>query len=319
MGRRRLITNVSPSQSSFGFKWQDSLGVVGAILAVAGMIDIPFAVRIVCFIACAVCLSCSFVSHTKWPPLVRGLSIIGICTLMGSLIYFAFAARDITIPQVSVVTQYGLTLTDFPDLSISSEMSHELRRQNLAIKNPNRIDILNFVMRFQLPEPVVGPPVIEYRPAGVDLTWNPCRLRSSVIGSAEPTSNGGVSITSDAKPGAFAGMFVTGDEVCSAEMNNKSPHLTGIYQLKIDRLPAGEVIRLGFLTSDGEGTDPYREKVRKLQNSTFCGDGTYQVTSNNQTDTRSIYVQLTFDERTRRVSSMPSSREHGECNGLATI
>jgi hypothetical protein len=234
---------------------------------------------------------------------------------MSLLIYFAFATTNIIVPEISMVTQNGLTLTDFPDLSISSEMSHELRRQNLAIMNPNRIDLLNFVMRFQLPEPIVGSPIIEYRPAGVELTWNPCRLQSSVIGSAAPTGNGGIAITTDAKPGSFARMLVTGDEVCSAAMNNKSLHLTGIYQLKIGRIPAGEVIRLGFLTSNGKGTDPYHMKVEKLQDSTinFYGDGTYQYISNNQTVTQPIFVQLIFDESTRQVSSMSSSDECDEC------
>ncbi|MGD0522474.1 MAG: hypothetical protein ABSA48_14555, partial [Terracidiphilus sp.] len=69
-----------------------------------------------------------------------------------------------------------------------------------------------------------------------------------------------------------------------------------------------------FITSIGEGTDHYREKVEKLKDSSilFFGEGTYQYTSNNQTETRQIFVELTFNERTRRVSSLQSSGDYGE-------
>jgi hypothetical protein len=221
----------------------------------------------------------------------------------------------VIVPQLSISTRLGLTLSDFSDLTVSPEMMKTLRRHGLAVSNPNRVELQNLVVRFQLPEPVIGNLVVEDKPAGVDIAWNACRLSMTLVGkdgvSAAPAPDG-IEITAS-KPGVAAGLGF-GREVCSPDMNNRHLEPTGIYQLKIERIPAMASITVGFLTSDDpaaiNGIVDGSDKDPNVLN--YFGEGTYQYLSNGQTETRTIFVPLLFDAGSRAISSLPSSGERGK-------
>lgn len=230
--------------------------------------------------------------------------------------YATPAPPKLAVPDVTLVTRQGLMISDFPNLTISAAMMEHLRRQSLTVRNPNRAELWTVVLRFQLPEPVVGRMVIESKPAGVEITWNACRMGLSVIGngaSASPVPGGGFVISTAPKAGASA-TAVGGSEVCSPDMNNRRLSPTGIYQLQIDRMPALTPIRLAFLTSD----DPesfYLHTARHTNRSSYCGRGTYQFVSEGRTETFSIFVGLSFDPASRTITSMPPSTT-GTCDEI---
>lgn len=221
------------------------------------------------------------------------------------------------VPEVVLGTNNGLALADFPDSTISPEMMRHLSRRNLSIRNTNATDLHDLKMRFQLPEPIVGKLVVEDRPSGVEITWHACRVSFSLVGegaSAAPAGRG-VQISTGPTPG-FMATFQGGAEVCSEAMNNEK-RLTGIYELRIARLPAATGIRLAFLTTNGPDGQDYLginsdDKPIVLPKSLlYYGDGTYQYSYGTHVETRPIFVELRFDPRTRSISSLPSSGERG--------
>jgi hypothetical protein len=224
----------------------------------------------------------------------------------------------IVVPELSIATQEGLTISDFPDLTVSSEMLERLRKHTLVVVNPNQIELHNLVVRFQLPEPVYGNLVIEDRPAGVEITWNACRMVASVAGqgSATPLQGGGTRLTT--APGASISMGGNGDEECSPEMNNAQMQPTGLYQLKIERLPSVTTIRLGFLTSNASGAGFYMQAFEEHASEppssalNYFGEGTFQVLKGDNAQTRPIFIPLTFDPKRRSISSSPASGETGK-------
>jgi hypothetical protein len=222
----------------------------------------------------------------------------------------------VQVPDVSVVTQEGLAPHDFRDLTISPGMTRELRRQILTLRNPNSFDLKNLVIRFQLPEPVLGEFQLENGPAGVAVEMNPCRMSMALVGdnaSAAPTPEGGTRISTGGHAGDVAAMQMMG-EVCSVAMHNPQMRLTGIYQLKIAVLPANELVRIAFLTTNGAAGRSYLESSSgdPSEGLLFFGDGSYQYEIAEQVHTESLFVELKFDSNLRRLTSLPASGEHGK-------
>jgi hypothetical protein len=227
-------------------------------------------------------------------------------------------APNPVVPEISVTTQDGLALSDFPNLVVSAEMMRHLRRHILTVRNTNTIDLHNFAMRFQLPEPVFGNLLIEDRPAGIEIIWHACRISFALTGegaSAAPIRGGGTTISTGGTPGSVAALYGNG-EVCSAAMDNEKLLPTGIHQLQIARIPAVTAIRLAFLTSDGPDGSRYLEtrEARDSEPASFIhfGDGRFQYSSGGHTETRDVFLPLRFDGKLRVINSLPSSGEHGK-------
>ncbi len=166
-----------------------------------------------------------------------------------------------TVPNVSISTIDGLSTSDFPDRTISAEMTTYLRRHRIVVSNYNTVNLSDIVIRFQLPEPVTGGIVIEDEPPGVAVRWYACRISFTLTGagaSAAETATGGTVIATGTSAGSSATM-VGDSEVCSAAMTGEQLRPTGIYQLGIDMLPASTSIRLAMLTSNGPEGSTYRE------------------------------------------------------------
>jgi len=89
----------------FKFKWQDALDVIGILLAVGGMSDMPIGFRVACFVACAICMCFSFVRHTEWPKSLRISSGFGVCVFMGILIGFALKKHSEKSPESVQIVQ----------------------------------------------------------------------------------------------------------------------------------------------------------------------------------------------------------------------
>jgi hypothetical protein len=229
------------------------------------------------------------------------------------------------VPNVSVTTQVGLTLTDFPNLSISENMEQHLRRNVLTVRNPNTIPLTDFVMRFQFPEPVIDSLVTEDLPPGIDTSWHACRMSFALNGigqgaSVEPTPEGGTKITT--APAAGSGGVLSGNgEVCSAAMDNKKLRATSNYQLRIARLPATTSIRIAFLTEpEPNSSESMQHFLASIPNALlYFGNGSFQYSSRGQTESRSVFVPLQFDRRLRNISSLPSSEDHSKWTPMTTM
>jgi hypothetical protein len=223
---------------------------------------------------------------------------------------------QVAVPDISVTTNAGLVPSDFPDRTISPEMMQHLRRQMLVVKNTNAIDIENIVIRFQLPEPVFGELIVEDRPAGVEVTWHACRIRFSVAGKgafAKPSADGGTELGAGSV-GELASMKAD-NEVCEQAMDGKELQPTGIYQLKIARLPAVTEVHLAFLTSNSPDSKYLRAigELNPEEGLLYYGDGRFQyLLGNNQTKTKDVFIPMKFDKERRAISSSSSSGEHGK-------
>lgn len=92
------------------FKWQDAFGLVGVLLAIGGMADMPLVLRLVCFLGCAICLPISFSSHKNWPVWARWALSIAVVTLMAFMSWSAYqkATESTGQAQISVTRIAGV-------------------------------------------------------------------------------------------------------------------------------------------------------------------------------------------------------------------
>jgi hypothetical protein len=90
-------------------KWQDAFGLVGVFLAIGGMADMPLPLRLLFFLACAICLPISFASHKTWPLWSRWVLSFLVVVLMGAMSWYAWKkAYEITTQaQISVTKTVG--------------------------------------------------------------------------------------------------------------------------------------------------------------------------------------------------------------------
>jgi hypothetical protein len=223
------------------------------------------------------------------------------------------------VPAITLTTNEGLPLSDFPNGTIHSpEIMRHLRRHNLVVENQNNFEIYNFSARIQLPEPIVQSPLIEERPAGVEVLWQPCRMEISLAGTdatATRTEEGSTRLSTGAAPGSSATLYASRLESCSSNASNETLSPTGIYKVQIERLPASSVIRVGFLTSNGPEARRYLSSQQRESDPTILDyflDGSYQYMSAGQSQTRLIFVPLKFDQEKRVMTSLPSSGESGK-------
>jgi hypothetical protein len=71
------------------FKWQDALAIIGVLVGVGGMADMPIPLRLGCFVLCAICLPISFFPHKNWSQFVQYFSSMAVMVLMTFIGYRA--------------------------------------------------------------------------------------------------------------------------------------------------------------------------------------------------------------------------------------
>ncbi len=77
-----MVRKYMPEINEPKFKWQDAVALVGVLLALAAMTDIPLLLRMAFFALSAICFPLSFASHTRWPYWTRwAISIVCVCAL----------------------------------------------------------------------------------------------------------------------------------------------------------------------------------------------------------------------------------------------
>jgi hypothetical protein len=135
MGNRQRKGQPSEIEKQPKFKWQDALGVVGGLLAVGGMADMPLTLRILCFVGCAICLSVSFGSHRNWPKTIRWLLSIMVVGLMGFVSWAAIGKGSEHVPTAQEIaeTTANLLREHNPSSSVSSKFPtmHSLFQDDL--------------------------------------------------------------------------------------------------------------------------------------------------------------------------------------------
>lgn len=222
----------------------------------------------------------------------------------------------IELPVVRLTTNNSLPIADFPNAEIlSPKATTQLRSHNLEIENKNSVELNNFIVRIQLPEPIIQQASIKDSPPGVEVILEPCRIELSLVGTSATASrtNGHTTITTGNEKGSSA-TVTSNKEVCANNLNNKILSPTGIYRLRIERLPAFSKINIGFLTSNGAEARKYLEKEEVYADPMRIDDyinGTFQTTSDGQTKNHSIFVELKFDKENRIIKSQSPAEEPG--------
>jgi hypothetical protein len=83
-------TTTSPKISPKQFRWQDALGLVGVLIAVAGMrLDNQTFSR-TCVVLAGACMAVSFYSHREWRQTVRCGLILAVILIDAGILYFIY-------------------------------------------------------------------------------------------------------------------------------------------------------------------------------------------------------------------------------------
>lgn len=92
------------------FRWQDACGLVGVLLAVGGMADMPLVLRLLCFLGCAICLPISFSSHKSWAIFVRWVLSVTVISIMALMSWSAYskASESNVQAQISITKLVGV-------------------------------------------------------------------------------------------------------------------------------------------------------------------------------------------------------------------
>jgi hypothetical protein len=190
------------------------------------------------------------------------------------------------LPEISLVTLQGLRT--HPTLGpISSEGMVILREQELTIRNPNRVELVNFQMVMRLPEAI-----LTYghhrKNAGTHLVANPIRPQWTALS----VQQGGKVISSPPEP-------------------------TPNHSLEVPRLSSEETCTIAFYT-----LPHYTVMIGKDQTSppvpaerpdscfpethvSFYLEGTYQFLLRGEYVTAEFFVPLRYSFEERRVQSRP--------------
>ena len=122
------------------------------------------------------------------------------------------------LPDITLLTQSGLTLPDRGPAQIRGEDFAKFREHNLVINNTTRRVIRHLACRIQFPEPIVYTEVVE-KPAGATVECNPDRAQLVTHASG----SGSVSITGPLGPAQD-------------------------YSLSLDELPVNRQVKIRFLS-----------------------------------------------------------------------
>jgi len=86
--------NAPPQACAQQFGWQDWSTIVGLLLSMGGMSDVPLSLRATCFFASAICLTICFFGRPGWPSRARWGCSVSVCLVLA--IAFAAAYRKST-------------------------------------------------------------------------------------------------------------------------------------------------------------------------------------------------------------------------------
>ena len=192
-----------------------------------------------------------------------------------------------SLPQVSIRTLSGLSVTDVPG-TIMAQDCQDFREHCLKVENISDVEIRNIVARVQLPEPIVLGCVRDH-PAGVHVDFPPIRMR--MVGLIK----GGGTIT------------------------RNSPSLpTNVHQLKVDRIPSSHSVEIALFTS----TKFHDKRGISFDRGDSCGfdhppfardfiDGTYQFQYRGAVVQRRFFAPLGVDRDKRQISVVEVREDPG--------
>ncbi|HEY3303172.1 MAG TPA: hypothetical protein VGL70_06515, partial [Candidatus Binatia bacterium] len=186
----------------------------------------------------------------------------------------------VELPDIIFSTRKGLPISSGAGSSWSHEDQAKLRYHGIAIRNRNRLDLSDVVARVQLPEPILRTVSIE-RPAGVEVLW-------------------------DADWPQMIGL--------GAVTTSETVRLTGIWKLKIERLPAEAEVNITFLTTNGLEATNYLS-TQKRQDDTkavrYFLNGTFNYLVDSHPTSREVYVIIDADPIKRSLVSQPPRATKG--------
>ncbi len=216
-------------------------------------------------------------------------------------------------------------IESLPGLPLGCTNAADLRVHRLVISNTNEVEIENFCSRLQLPEPITET-LKTNRPAGTQIGWRPLLVGLRVNGS------GGRSETGLWVGPASAVHFDYPEEcfVAKERRGHKTEHsgpgtVTGIWELTVDKLPAGGHISLQFITSSApEATNyirfareplwqspPDPQTIPDTNEVRFLFEGEYHYQALGKSGKQYFLVPLVFNEQQRSLSSLRAERSVG--------
>ena len=223
------------------------------------------------------------------------------------------ACLDI-LPEIRVETVEGLP----SDISTN----RELRMNRLVVRNLNDVAIENFCSRLQLPEPIVGTNCDIQSTVGVLAGWRPLMDKLVVKGTGGKTEGGlwlgPTSSASFLQPNmCFFPKYAEGLALALSRRGD----LTGIWELTINRLPAGGHVSIEFFTSSGPeatnyisfATGPVWNKHPEPDTNElrFSIEGKFQHQADGKLVTQHFLVPFSFDATNRKISSLEVQPEVG--------
>lgn len=203
------------------------------------------------------------------------------------------AKPKVVLPLVQFSTSEGLP-TEFQGGTWSHEDETNLRWHKMTISNTNGIDLTDVDVRLQLPEPIKTYMPFE-RPAGVEVLFEAAWPEFAAIGTSTRIGERG---------------------------------LTGVWKLKISRLPAQKQMSISFFTTNGAEAENYlssrksSEEVRRQFSGPTQKDedrvvrnhlkGAFSHMVDGRSINREVYVIIDADNNKRTISSRPAQETKGD-------
>jgi len=233
------------------------------------------------------CAMCSKKVDTDWAawPEVRLLDM--------KLAHEKWIAAEAMIPQRPEIQLTSISpMRLHPNVpEITAEIQHNLREHELVVRNPNRVELFNFILFWTLPESVFRDGHAD-TPTGPEVSVRP--VRPKMVAMVKGTGS----------------------------VKARPDPLTTQYRLDIDRLPAGSTFRIAFYTVVPEQTMPYQmsknypddfadpEKMDEHKECHFHLDGRYQFVLRNEFVANELFVPLLFKSDSRTIKSYPVQDIH---------
>lgn len=200
------------------------------------------------------------------------------------------------LPEIAIVTSAGLPVPQGAGATIDGKTHEHLRHHTLSVANRNDTSIMQFEAQITLAEPVTGARIAK-RPTGIEVVFGPYHSPMQAI------VHGGGKVT-----------------------RLRAQSITAQLELGIERLPAQGVVRIEFLTSNGESGRRYMEFVgRPLlgcepdedeQYLRYYLAGRFQYEYRGATLSREVFAPILYDASKRTFSIVEVREDYGNWQPL---
>jgi hypothetical protein len=184
------------------------------------------------------------------PTALAEAGVLAVVFAAAGIVFSIWFKEPTVLPIVSLQQVDGLPATVPQD--------PHLRLNRLIVQNEQNVDMEHLVCRVQLPEPIFTP-VSTNHPPGTIVEWRPVIEPITLSGTGDRSMVGPSSaVYYNSMPPETSFSAGAQGEIFKL---SRDGDLTGVWELRIDRLPRHAVVSILFLTSNGPSATNYLHLV----------------------------------------------------------